>query len=112
MLQKTLKITVCTGFILILMIKMFIPVTAVFISHFSKQIKTVIIIADQENNDEKSDDFKDSISKTKKEIDKIFVYHEAFVPMTTSIQVLYKQQDCLFKQTHFPPILTPPPNVA
>lgn len=110
MLNKFLKITVSAAFILILMVKMFIPVTAVFISHFSKQIKTVIILADQENNDEKSNDFKDSISKTKKEIDKIFVYPEAFVPMITRIQMLYKQQDNLFKQTHFPPILTPPPN--
>ena len=112
MLKKTLKIIVSAGFILILMIKMFIPVTAVFISHFSKQIKTVILIADQENNDEKSQDFKDSISKTKKEIDKVFVCEEAFVPLVIHIQMLYKQQDFLFKQTHFPAILTPPPDLV
>ncbi|RYY29879.1 MAG: hypothetical protein EOP41_01795 [Sphingobacteriaceae bacterium] len=92
------------------MVKMFIPAAAVFINHFSKQIKTVVLISDQENNDEKSDDFKDSISKTKKETDKIFVHHFEFVPMITRISVLFKQQDYLFKQTHFPPILTPPPN--
>lgn len=103
---------VSTAFILIFTIKMFIPVTAVFINHFSKQIKTVILIADQENNDEKSQDFKDSISKTKKEMDKIFVHHFEFVPMVARIRMLFKQQDYLFKQTHFPPILTPPPNVA
>ncbi|MGI4729569.1 MAG: hypothetical protein ACRYFL_12085 [Janthinobacterium lividum] len=103
---------VSTAFILIFTIKMFIPVTAVFINHFSKQIKTVILVADQENNDEKSNDFKDSISKTKKEIDKVFVCHFEFVPMVTRVQLLFKQQDYLFKQTHFPPILTPPPNLA
>lgn len=100
------------AFILILTIKMFIPVTAVFINHFSKQIKTVVLVADQENNDDKSDDFKDSISKIKKETDKIFVCHFEFVPMVTRINVLFKQQDYLFKQTHFPPIFTPPPNAA
>ncbi len=112
MLKKNFKVIVGAGFILILIVKMFIPVTAVFINHFSKQIKTVILIADQENNDEKSQDFKDSISKTKKEIDKIFVHHFEFVPMVARIRMLFKQQDYLFKQTHFPPILTPPPNVA
>lgn len=110
MWKKILKITVSTGFILILMVKMFIPVTAVFINHFSKQIKTVILLTDQENNDDKSDDFKDSISKTKKETDQIFAYSETFVPIVTRIQLLYKQQDSLFKQTHFPSILTPPPD--
>lgn len=110
--KKVIKLVVSTAFVLILAIKMFIPVTAVFISHFSKQIKTVILIAEQENNDEKSDDFKDSINKTKKEIDKIFVYQEEFVPMVSRVQMLFKQQDYLFKQSHFPAILTPPPNIA
>lgn len=112
MLKKNFKIIVGAGFILILIVKMFIPVTAVFISHFSKQIKTVVLVADQENNDEKSQDFKDSISKTKKEIDKIFLCEEGFVPIVMRIRVLYKQQDFLFKQTHFPAILTPPPNLV
>ncbi len=103
---------VSAGFILILTIKMFIPVTAVFINYFSKQIKTVVLVADQENNDDKSDDFKDSISKTKKEIDKNFVHYPDFIPTINRISMLFKQQDYLFKQTHFPPILTPPPNLA
>ncbi|RYE29829.1 MAG: hypothetical protein EOP42_13495 [Sphingobacteriaceae bacterium] len=91
---------------------MIIPVTAVFINHFSKQVKTTVPAADQENSDEKSDDFKDPFSKSKKEMDKIIVHQTEFVPMITRIRMLFKQQDYLFKQTHFPPILTPPPNVA
>ncbi len=110
--KKILNITVSTGFILILMIKIFIPVTAVFIGHFSKQIKTVILLTDQENNDEKSQDFKDSISKIKKEIDNVFLCEEGFLPIMMHTRMLYKQQDFLFKQTHFPAIPTPPPNLV
>ena len=109
-MNKTLKIMLCAGFVLILMIKMLIPVAAVFISHFSKQIKTTTLLADQENDDEKSADSKDAISKYKKEMDKPFVHLYEFVPVVAHINLLYKQQDALFKQTHFPAVLTPPPD--
>lgn len=91
---------------------MMIPVAAVFISHFSKQVKTVILLADQEKDDEKSSDAKDMISKTKKGMDEAFVHVYEFVPLVTRINLLYHQQEALFKQTHFPAVLTPPPNVA
>jgi len=111
-MNRALKIIICASFVLILMIKMFIPVTAVFISHFSKQIKTTTLLANQENDDEKSSDSKDAMSKDKKEMDKAFVHLYSFVPLVVHINLLYHQQEALFKQTHFPAVLTPPPNAA
>lgn len=90
---------------------MLIPVSTVFNNHFSKQVETVLLIADQEDNDEIAYNFKDSISKTRKETDKIFIRQFKFVPAATRILLLYKQQG-LFIQVHFPQIFTPPPNLA
>ena len=112
MLNRAFKYICCTNFILILAIKMLIPVTAVFISHFSKQVKPVILLADQEKDDEKTSDSKDLINKTKKGMDEAFVHVYEFVPFLTCINLLYYQQEYLFKQTHFPAVLTPPPNAA
>jgi hypothetical protein len=93
------------------MVKTMIPVTAVFIGHFSKNIKTNILLANQEQDDEKSSDSdKDFLIKNKKGTEEAFVHLYEFVPVVTAINLLYHQQDALFKQTHFPPILTPPPD--
>lgn len=108
--NNALKIAVCTGFILVLIIKVSIPVTAVFIDHFSKQNKPTILLADQEKDDEKSFDSKDQIGKAEKEMHQVFAFYVDFAPVGTHTLLLYHQQDELFKQTHFPPILTPPPN--
>ncbi len=111
MLKTTFKYICCTAFILILTVKMMIPVTAVFIGHFSKQVKPAILLADQEQDDEKSSDSaKDLLIKGKKGIEETFVHPYEFVPVVTAVNLLYHQQDALFKQTHFPPILTPPPD--
>ena len=112
MLNRAFKYICCTGFILILMVKILVPVTAVFISHFSKQVKQVVLLADQEKDDEKSFDAKDQINKVKKGMDEVFVHVYEFVPLVTSINLLYHQQEALFKQKHFPAVLTPPPNAA
>ncbi len=110
MFNKALKIAVCAGFILILMIKISMPVTAVFIGHFSKQSKPAILPADQEKDDEKSSDSKDQIGKAKKDMHQVFAFYVDFELVVTQIQLLYHQQEAMFKQMHFPPILTPPPN--
>ncbi|MGI4020148.1 MAG: hypothetical protein ACRYFA_01450 [Janthinobacterium lividum] len=90
-----------------------IPVTAVFISHFSKQIKPTVLLADQEKDDEKSSDFaKDLLDKTKKGTEEVSIHLYEFIPFVIAVNLLYHQQDALFKQTHFPPILTPPPDKA
>ncbi|RYY07065.1 MAG: hypothetical protein EOP43_04360 [Sphingobacteriaceae bacterium] len=90
---------------------MMIPVTVVFIGHFSKNIKPTVLLADQEKDDEKSSDStKDSLDKNKKGTEEAFVHFYEFVPFVTAVNLLYHQQDALFKQTHFPPILTPPPD--
>lgn len=112
MFKQVLKIVICTSFVLILLIKLFIPVTAVFTGHSSKQIKAVVLMADQENDDEKLFDAKDLISKSKKRKDEGIVHVYEFVPLLTRINLLYHQQEALFKQTHFPAVLTPPPNAA
>ncbi len=111
MLDKAFKISVCLCFILILMVKVTVPATAVFIGHFSKQIKPTAPI-DQEKDDEKPSDSKESVIKTKKAADEAFVFTYEFFPVVTRVNLLYKQQTSLFKQTHFPPVLTPPPNAA
>ncbi len=112
MFNKAFKITVCLGFILVLMTKVCIPVTAVFIGHFSKQNKPVILLADQEKDDEKSSDSKDDISKTKKSMDEVYVHFDAFSPVVAQVNLLYHQQEALFKQTHFPAVVTPPPDLV
>lgn len=109
MFNKAFKILVCFCFILILMSKITVPASAVFIGHFSKQIKPAAFL-DQEKDDEKSSDSKESI--TKKAADEVFVFTCRFLPVLTRVNLLYKQQTSLFKQTHFPPVLTPPPNAA
>lgn len=111
MLNKVFKISVCLCFILILMIKIAVPATAVFIGHFSKQMKPAALL-DQEKDDEKSSDSKETISKAKKPADEIFVFIYEYIPVVSRLNLLYKQQINLFKQTHFPPVLTPPPNAA
>lgn len=111
MLDKAFKISVCFCFILILMIKVTVPATAVFIGHFSKPIKPVALL-EQEKDDEKSSDSKKSIAKTQKAADEVFVPAYQFLPVLIRVNLLYKQQTSLFKQTHFPPVLTPPPNAA
>jgi hypothetical protein len=113
MLKTTFKYSCCTVFILILTIKIMIPVTAVFIGHFSKQIKPTVLLADQEKDDEKSSDSaKDSLNKSKKGTEEVLLHLYEFVPFVTAVNLLYHQQEALFKQTHFPPILTPPPDKA
>lgn len=111
MLKNTFKYLCCSGFILILTIKILLPVTAVFIGHFSKQIKTAVLINDQDKDDEKPADAKD-YSKVKKGMDESFVHLYEFVPVVNAVNLLYHRQETLFKQTHFPPILTPPPDLA
>lgn len=111
MLKTTFKYICCTAFILILTVKMMIPVTAVFIGHFHKNLKPTVLLTDQENDDEKSSDFaKDLLIKAKKGTDEALIHLYEFVPFVTAVNLLYHQQDALFKQTHFPPILTPPPD--
>lgn len=112
MFNRAFKITACLGFILILTIKMSIPAGAVFIGHFSKQIKPVISVCDQDKDDEKSADSKDDISKTKKSTDEVYVHLYQFLPVLVSVNQLYRQQETWFKQTHFPAVATPPPNAA
>lgn len=111
MWNKAFKITVCFCFILILLVKVTVPASAVFIGHFSKQTKP-IAFSDQEKDDEKTSDSKETISKDKKAADEVFVFIYEYTPVLSRVNLLYKQQTNLFKQTHFPPVLTPPPNAA
>ncbi len=111
MLEKAFKTLVCLCFILILVIKVTVPATAVFIGHFSKQIKPAAML-DQEKDDEKSPDSKELITKGKKATDEVFVLTYEYLPILNRVKLLYKQQTSLFKQTHFPPVLTPPPNAV
>ena len=111
MWNKTFKISICFCFILVLMIKTTVPATTVFIGYFSKQIKPAALL-DQEKENEKTSDSKETISKAKKAADEVFVFVYEYIPVLNRVNLLYKKQTNLFKQTHFPPVLTPPPNAA
>ena len=110
MSAKNFKWLVCSCFVLILIIKTMVPVAAVFVNHFAKQIKTCVLVADQED-DNKTPEAKD-LSKIKKAADEVFTQLFEFVPIAAINNLLYKRQFQVYKQTHFPPILTPPPNLV
>lgn len=111
MLKKTIKYICVPVFIFILMVKMMIPVNATFISPFSKQIKPITLLADQESEDEKSSDYAiDLLNKSKKIAEVTLTHLYKFAPAIIAVNLRYHQQDALFKQTHILPILTPPPD--
>lgn len=110
---RTNKIFVCVLFMSIFISKMIISVAPAFLVLNNKTVNAVIMQLELENKNEKDDPDKES-SKDKKFFDEDFqlVYNAVHVPVTVSINPLFRLKHPHYQSGHHLTVPTPPPDTV